>query len=117
MIRKISAASLVLLIVMPFTAPWSTCDLASLMGRSPVHHGSGTKAAYEQATFVSRAPMRREQDPSAPAVVAVTNAPAVSRSTNRYRDPSMALRTSVAGIVSLARDGWRQASPPPLEGA
>jgi hypothetical protein len=37
MLRKFSAASLIVLALSPFTAPFSTCDLSTLLGHAGTH--------------------------------------------------------------------------------
>lgn len=39
MLPKFLASWLVVLVIMPFTAPFSTCDLMGLIGSAPGHHG------------------------------------------------------------------------------
>lgn len=52
MVSKCCAAALVLLIVLPFTPPFSTCGLSDLMGEAPIDHGpaSDGKITPETAT-------------------------------------------------------------------
>jgi hypothetical protein len=38
MISRLCASWLIVLIMLPFTAPFSTCDLSILAGRAPGHH-------------------------------------------------------------------------------
>jgi hypothetical protein len=38
MLSKFFAASLIVLAILPFTAPFSSCDLAGFMGVEPGHH-------------------------------------------------------------------------------
>jgi hypothetical protein len=89
MLPKLFASWLVVLVVLPFTAPFSTCDLASVFGsphgkRIPVARrpsaASATEAAVPAAARASNTgrvrvlPLRREpcavsMTPSSPSVV------------------------------------------------
>jgi hypothetical protein len=55
MLRKLSAASLVLLILSPFTAPFSTCDLATMLGTTDAHKSTD---AHRMPVAPRRAPRR-----------------------------------------------------------
>jgi hypothetical protein len=74
MFTRALVATLVLLIVTPFTAPFSTCDFTMLIAR-PTHH----------STSPIRAPRRLETDASI-----ATPVPPLSRGLGRVRAPFLA---------------------------
>ena len=53
---KLLASWLIVLVLAPFTAPFSTCDLASLGGRAPGKHGPLTRPVYVALTRDAAAP-------------------------------------------------------------
>jgi hypothetical protein len=56
MIRKLSAALLVALALSPFTAPFSTCDVATMFGCAGTHRTETSKTAVTTDTSVSIVP-------------------------------------------------------------
>jgi hypothetical protein len=59
MLRKLSAASLVVLALSPFTAPFATCDLGTLLGHAAPHRAPlapRSKTALTNDSSVSTVP-------------------------------------------------------------
>jgi len=53
MLRKLSAGCLLLLVVSPFTAPFSTCDLATLLGSASTQDGTPVAPLGSSTTSLS----------------------------------------------------------------
>ena len=51
-ISKVFAIRLVLLILLPFTAPWPTCELGDLKGNQASHEGLGKTKLSPDETLV-----------------------------------------------------------------
>jgi hypothetical protein len=55
MLSKCSALWLVVLILLPFTAPFPTCDIADFFGRSAANHGLATVPPTSSTTLIANA--------------------------------------------------------------
>lgn len=96
MIRKLSAASLVVLILLPFTAPFSTCDLAMV---------SGTTDTHKTPVVPRRSPASFTRDQS------VSIVPSIGRRTVRVKLLGNSRRVAPSAGIDLASSRRRFAAP------
>jgi hypothetical protein len=59
-IRAASAWLLTLLVALPFTAPFSSCDISMLLGTAPGHHARARVSAGAAATSIEAAATESE---------------------------------------------------------
>src|SRR3954469_13671865 len=84
MLSRFAACWLVVLIVAPFTAPFSTCDLTTVLGAAPAQHARVARhARVPRRDWTSEAMVSEAAIPDAPVAVsndvAVPAAPAIGR--------------------------------------
>jgi hypothetical protein len=98
MIRKLSAASLVMLILSPFTAPFSTCDLATVLGTTGAHK---TTDAHRTPVAPRRSPGSLTRDP------AVSIVPSILRRTVRVKPLAFSRRDTSFAHIDVASSPGR----------